>query len=210
MLLGKRNFTALSLFPSSVSVTLASCLKVTKGTTSTGFKKLCVPVNFKLLISLWRYWGPPGWYYLISHRWQPQQVRRGNRGVLSPVLASGRKASCSLSEGGGHSLMSLHGQQERPSNRPQQTWSLRVSQVHRGTGTMRRKQVTMLHALELLACYIWVRWMQPSPSSRRRGTRGSDNWPASGSTHSSRARMQRHNSLTSESGSSLFCHGPDV
>lgn len=68
MLLGKRNFTALSLFPSSVLVTLASCLKVTKGATSTGFEKLCIPVSFKLLISLWSYWGPSGWYYLIRHR----------------------------------------------------------------------------------------------------------------------------------------------
>ena len=88
--------------------------------------------------------------------------------------------------------------------------SLRVSQVLRGTRTMRSKQVTMLHALELLACYIWVRWMQLSPSSCRRGTRGSENWPASGSTHSGRARMQRHICLTSGSGSSLLCHGPDV
>ena len=156
---------------------------MTKGATLTGLRKLCIPVNFKLLISLGSYWGPPSWYYLIRHQWQPQQVKRGNRGVLSPVLASGRKASYSGSEGGGHSLMSLHGQQERSSNRPQQTWSLRASQVHKGTGSMRSKQVMTLHALELLACYIWVRWMQLSPSSCRRGTRGSENWPASGHTH---------------------------
>lgn len=65
---GKRNFTALSLFPSSASATLASCLKLMKGAATTGFEKLYVPVRFKLLTSLWSYWGLPEWSYLIR-RW---------------------------------------------------------------------------------------------------------------------------------------------
>ena len=36
--------------------------------TTTGFEKLYVPVSFKLLTSLWSYWGPPEWFYLIR-RW---------------------------------------------------------------------------------------------------------------------------------------------